>query len=253
MTPNESNIRRVSSSSTSSSSGSSRVSSASRSLGRSSLRTLLASTSQQPINVALEGVSKRSRGSHRKKRGLSKSTGKRSLDFWLIQISTRVLTNNVSPNKRHPSPADTEGILDRKSLIERDIAQDYATPPGVSVNILPTRRKSISPQHAPLPIISPSTTHVIHQSMSLTPALVSSQQKTTPCANRCTPSPFSRPINRCTHRTSQHSTNGPPLIPCSPQHPPTSQNRGLYPTPLLNPLNRREKQLCWLSVCCDSS
>lgn len=58
ITPKESNVRRVSSSSTSSSSGSTRVTSASKSLGRSSLRNLIASTSQKPIDVALEDVQK---------------------------------------------------------------------------------------------------------------------------------------------------------------------------------------------------
>lgn len=48
--------------------------------------------------------------------------------------------------------------MDPNSLIETDITQEYIPPPGVAVNILPTRRKSKSPKK----LSSPSHVQVNH-------------------------------------------------------------------------------------------
>lgn len=70
----------------------------------------------------------------------------------------RDLANNVFPDNRHPSPVIQREILDPKSLMETDIIQENIPPPGVPVNILPTRRKSKSPQK----VSSISHVHVNH-------------------------------------------------------------------------------------------
>jgi hypothetical protein len=147
-TPNGSLSRRVSSTS-SSLSGSTRVSSASRSLGRSSLRHLLASTSQPPIDVAIEGVHK----------GLEALTMRKQEDYQSrstirnnSEVQTAPSVHDHVPAKlpspvipKQSSPILQRQILDRKSPIERDITKEYIPPPGVAINILPTRRKSASP------------------------------------------------------------------------------------------------------------
>ena len=134
--------------------------------------------------------------------------------------------------------------IGRSSKIERDITKEYVPPQESAVNILPTRRKSVSPhlnlphQHPPLNL--PTLIHRQHPSISLPPALVSLnrtslvQQFVPPARSHEFPSP--PPIARSPN-ISQIDLQ---LIPVDPVSP-TSQMRGLYPTPLPNPPKQKGK------------
>lgn len=155
-TPAESSSRRVSLSS-SSLSGSTRVSSASRSLGRSGLRHLLAS-SQPPIDVAIEGVQKGLEAlTVRKQDHQPLSTIAQLQSNSVVQTARSSVHSHVPAKLPSPvipkqsSPILQRQILDRESPIARDITKEYIPPPGVAINILPTRRKSVSPVPQPNP------------------------------------------------------------------------------------------------------
>ena len=155
MTPHESYRRSSSSSSSSSSSGSSSTtsgSSALRSIGRSSLRNLIASTTPgQGMADALEGVQK----------GLEALNAKKSEDIPERRIDLVTMQQDKFPSVRHRSvsprrvsaqpPTSPAAIPSSMVPQERDITQEYVPAYGTVINTLPTRRKSSPPQVQPRP------------------------------------------------------------------------------------------------------
>ena len=119
-------------------------------------------------------------------------------------------------------------ILDGKSPIARDITQEYIPPPGVSVNILPTRRKSTSSQHVPSPVNVP----VNHARNSSIDVPVNRPRVPSTEGRRCVPTdpPQARPRISATdapfNRPRIPSTDLPSSRP-DPNIPPPPKMRGL--------------------------
>ena len=145
VTPHESFRRTSSSSSTSSTS---REGSVSRSLGRSSLRHLLATTTPaREMADAIEGVQK----------------GLEALNARKVERDDEIppsAIKAVSPRQissHRESPEQQRQTTGRTSS-ERDITQEYIPPPGTVINTLSARRKSSPPHPKLIPRSSPLAT-----------------------------------------------------------------------------------------------
>jgi hypothetical protein len=139
----------------------SNVTSASRSLGRSGLRNLIASTSQYPtqqqqqqkqsIDVALETVQKgiEALSARRQDDSQSRIVKVPAIRHLLcapgeINVKTPGVSSHTSAKSVSPRPSPAEEIV--KSSQNEDINGGYVPLPDVKINILHTRRKSGSPE-----------------------------------------------------------------------------------------------------------